>query len=46
MTDLMKSLMMIMLFALPVALIGLAVVCFGRCVSDMLEDREPEPPVS
>jgi hypothetical protein len=41
MADLLKSLTMIALFALPVALIGLAVVCFGHCVSDMLDDRDP-----
>jgi hypothetical protein len=41
MTDLWKSLATIILFVLPVALIGMAVVCFGHCVSDMLDDREP-----
>jgi hypothetical protein len=41
MIDLLKSLAMIALFVLPVALVGLAVVCFGHCVSDMLDDREP-----
>jgi hypothetical protein len=41
MTELLKSLVMIALFVLPVALVGLAVVCFGHCVSDMLDDREP-----
>lgn len=41
MTDLLKSLGMIALFVLPVALIGLAIVCFGHCVSDMLDDNEP-----
>ncbi|HVO63128.1 MAG TPA: hypothetical protein VMT53_19515 [Terriglobales bacterium] len=41
MTDFLKSVLMIMFFILPVALVGLAVVCFGHCVSDMLDDREP-----
>ncbi len=40
MTDLIKSLLMIAMFVLPVALIALAVVCFGRCVLDMLDERE------
>ena len=41
MADFLKSLVMIALFVLPVALVGLAVVCFGHCVSDMMDDREP-----
>jgi len=41
MIDLLKSLLMILVFVLPVALVGLAIVCFGHCVSDMLDDREP-----
>ncbi len=40
MTDLLKSLLMITMFVLPVALVGLAIVCFGHCVSDMLDDRD------
>jgi hypothetical protein len=41
MLDLLKSLGMIVLFVLPIALVALAIVCFGHCVSDMLDDREP-----
>lgn len=41
MTDLVKTIMMIAVFVLPVALLGMAIVCFGHCVSDMLDDPEP-----
>ncbi len=34
---------MIILFVLPVALVALAVVCFGRCMCDMLDERDYSP---
>lgn len=44
MVDLAKSLVMIALFVLPVALVALALVCFGRCISEMLDDHEYTSP--
>jgi hypothetical protein len=40
MADLIKALTMIAMFVLPVVLVALAVVCLGRCIPDMLDDRE------
>ena len=40
MAEFLKSILMLVLFVLPIGLVVLAVVCFGRCVSDMLDDRE------
>lgn len=44
MAELLKSLLMITLFTLPVAMVGLATVCFVYCVSDMLDDRDAASP--